>query len=110
VPVFTQSEIKERSLEKKKSKRKKRSTTVTSGGLKKDFKPPEVIKEKSFDYYLLYPENGFDFLSNFEDTIIIENKSYNRICCNGVVKTCEKPLVDFLLTKDYSLMEKIERY
>lgn len=89
-------------LELEKKEIKKSEITVD------EIKLSAVVEEKKFIYFLLYPENVENYPSNFEDIIKIDNKEYKRKCENGIVKTNEHILADFLLKKGYILLEKLE--
>lgn len=71
-------------------------------------KVKKSIPVDPYKYFLLHPENGVNTLQNFEDTIILEGEEYKRECVGGVVTTTKKVLADFLLSKGYMLMEKVE--
>ena len=66
--------------------------------------PPEVT------YFLLHPENPVDFYQNFEDELTIDSISYKRKCINGVVETTDLPLVEFLVSKGYEILDKGEQH
>lgn len=68
--------------------------------------PKEVLRRKT--YVLFHPENPKDHPLSFEDEIILEGKSYKRICIRGTVKTKDEPLYLFLKSKGYEVIEILE--
>lgn len=66
-------------------------------------------KLEKVTYHLFHPENGQENdLQDFEDIIKIDGKEYSRICKNGMVKTEDKELMDFLLRKGYEFIGEID--
>lgn len=78
-----------------------------------DISEEKVIKEGASPpsnnklWYLLHPENGQGDYLNFEDVLNIDGENYKRICKNGVVKTSEEPLAEFLIKKGYQILEVV---
>jgi len=99
MPVLTQKELAERS---KKTKRPKAEQPVKKqiGKSKGAF----VLKK----YHLLHPENPQYAPLNFEDTIILNGIEYKRKCENGIIKTEEGKLKDFLIKREYILLRTEE--
>lgn len=70
--------------------------------------PKPLEPSKEFTYCLLHPENPMELGLNFEDEITLEGKPYIRKCVNGIIKTKEKVLSNFLISKGYILMDTIK--
>jgi hypothetical protein len=86
---------------------------------KRDVSPPvevviETIEEahpevkKSVEYFLLHPEVEIDAPKSFEHKVMIGEEEYLMKCVRNVVTTKEKILADFLLSKEYILIRKLE--
>jgi hypothetical protein len=56
-------------------------------------------------WFLLHPENGYDHYQNFEDELKLDGKTYKRECVQGVVKTNQEKLANFLIKKGYEVLE-----
>ena len=69
-------------------------------------KPEEKIIGENIVYVLLHPENGTSDFLNFKDFVMIDNIKYFRECKNGIVKTKDIPLKNFLTGKGYLLLDE----
>lgn len=96
MPVLTLQEY--ALLQKQKSEKDKKLSTQTS--IKKF--------EKIFEWILVHPEIPKGENINFEDELIINGKTFKRICKRNLVRTQEKELAEFLIKKQYRLLEKVE--
>lgn len=65
--------------------------------------------EKSTIYVLLFPENGVYDKANFSASASIGDNKYIYECKDGVVKTEIELVKDYLLSKGYLLLNKIEK-
>jgi hypothetical protein len=103
MPVLTYKDINEKG--KKKSsflKSPKKELFQVEEEIPKKRKIPLTI------YVLLHPENGMYDRQNFQDVVKINNKDYERECKNGLVRTTEIVLKDYLITQGYLLIDTIE--
>lgn len=77
------------------------------------FPKAEILKSEpitiqpSKTFVLLHPENEQFILKNFEDEVNLKGVKYKRICKNGIVRTKDKILADYLIEQQYRLL-KIE--
>jgi hypothetical protein len=74
----------------------------------------EVVKEKKekileTTYVLLHPENDMGNYQNFEDEIVLNGRIYKRKCVNGIIRTKEITLVNYLKEQDYLLLDIINK-
>jgi len=63
--------------------------------------------QPSKTYILMHPENEVMIKQNFEDELELNGIKYKRICKNGVVKTQDKPLADYLIKQQYKLLGEL---
>jgi len=64
-----------------------------------------VIQDET-TYVLLHPEREIDVPKTFESIVELEGKKYKMNCVDGILKTKEKILSDFLITKEYQLIRE----
>ena len=70
----------------------------------------EKIKEAlSLIFVLIHPENGVDSKQNFEDKVTIDGEQYTRKCVNGAVRTSSIKLKNYLVSREYILIDTIEQ-
>ena len=63
--------------------------------------------QPSKTYILMHPENEVMIKQNFEDELELNGVKHKRICKNGVVKTQDKTLADYLLKQQYKLLGEL---
>lgn len=66
----------------------------------------QSIKQDEVTYVLLHPERELYIPKTFESVVEIEGIKYKMNCVDGILKTTEKILSDFLITKEYQLIRK----
>jgi hypothetical protein len=71
----------------------------------KPWEKPKTTKVSDKIYFLMHPENSDNRLNDFEDDIKINDISYKRKCRRGVIKTEDEPLMHFLKSKGYFLLD-----
>jgi hypothetical protein len=102
MPIYTQKEYDEKEsgpvVDNKGTVEEKGSTLPEE----RISKPVTVIQ-----YWFLHPEiPKFGVPPSFEGELKLEGKVFFRKCIRGIIKTHEKPLVDFLKKKGYIVMHK----
>ena len=71
---------------------------------KVSLKSEKKVEIPKVTYILLHPENGIFDRQNLEDEVELNGVKHKRICKNGIVRTTDKILADFLLTQEYRLL------
>ena len=68
---------------------------------------PEALPEEK-EHVFLYPDIEKDTEKNFEDELNFNGVKIKRVCKNGIIRTRNKLLIDFMLQKKYELLEVIK--
>ena len=100
MPVLTKKEYAE--LPKKLRADKKEMEQVA--GVDKKIPAPDPKKT----FRLLHPDTPVDRNLDFEDELLLEGKTYKRVCKSGMVVTDQDVLANFLMSKGYILIELIQ--
>ena len=98
--VLTYKELEE------KKKNGKNPKHITKGKVEKIKEPSPVVKK--YVYQLLHPEIPENMPLNFEDDYVVDGESYKRKCINGVIKTNENKLANYLIKQGYAILSKEE--
>jgi len=105
MPILTEEEFK--AVKKKPKKERDHDETPREKPVLKTG-PSLGVPLTEIQYILLHPENPVNGKLNFSDVIMIEGKPHKRECINGIVRTTDKDLVSFLITREYEVIEKKE--
>jgi len=98
--VLTQKELKEKSTKKKPSVSVEPEEVTPVAA-------PAPSAAPRYQYVLMHPENGREGpRANFQDSLIIDGKVYKRDLKNGVLRTEEKVLAEYLVKLGWVQLER----
>ena len=101
MPVLSQKEFKEKKKEEK----------ISQAPVIKSL-PKELEKKSSSlnkEYVFLHPDSPPDGRINFKETFTVNEKVVEIECINGIVKTNDETLINYLRERNFYLLEVKEK-